>query len=122
MELSELKLTARRFGLLTKMNIHTVEDLLKTYPFRYEDIQAIPFEKWEVNEMVAVEGLIASKPTLIRLGKNRSMVKFRIIAWNEEIEVSLFNRPWISQFQFGNPITLFVQYQGNNKLGASNYN
>lgn len=69
MELSELKLTARRFGLLTKMNIHTVEDLLKTYPFRYEDIQAIPFEKWEVNEMVAVEGLIASKPTLIRLGK-----------------------------------------------------
>ncbi len=122
MELSELKLTARRFGLLTKMNIHTVEDLLKTYPFRYEDIQAIPFEKWEVNEMVAVEGLIASKPTLIRLGKNRSMVKFRIIAWNEEIEVSLFNRPWISQFQFGNPITLFGHYQGNNKLVASNYN
>ena len=36
MELTELKLTARRFGLLQKMGITTLEQLLKTYPFRYE--------------------------------------------------------------------------------------
>lgn len=122
MELSELKLTARRYGLLSKMKIDTVEQLLKTYPFRYEKIEALPFEEWQPKESVAVEGLISSQPTLIRLGKNRTMVKFNIIAWNEEIEVRLFNRPWLQQFQFGHTITLFGIYQGNNQLVANNYN
>lgn len=122
MELSELKLTARRYGLLSKMKIESVEQLLKTYPFRYEKIEALPFAEWEPKESVAVEGLISSPPTLIRLGKNRTMVKFKIIAWNEEIEVSLFNRPWLQQFQFGHTITLFGLYQGNNKLVVNNYN
>ena len=45
-----------------------------------------------------------------------------IIAWNEEIEVTLFNRPWIGQFRFGETITLFGVYQGNGKIVASNYN
>ncbi len=122
MELRELKLTARRYGLLQKMKIDTVEQLLKTYPFRYETIEAVPFDQWEKGDNVALEGLIASRPSLIRLGKNRTMTRFSIIAWNEEIEVTLFNRPWIGQFRFGETITLFGVYQGNGKIVASNYN
>ena len=76
MELRELKLTARRYGLLQKMKIDTVEQLLKTYPFRYETIEAVPFDQWEKGDNVALEGLIASRPSLIRLGKNRTMTRF----------------------------------------------
>lgn len=50
------------------------------------------------------------------------MTKFRVISWNQEIEVTLFNRPWLSQFNFGHPITIFGIYGGNNKVTASNYN
>lgn len=122
LELEKLKLTARRYGLLQKMKITTLEQLIKTYPFRYETIEAIPFDQWEKGEHIALEGLIASKPALIRLGKNRTMTRFTIIAWNEEIEVTMFNRPWLSQFKFGDTVTLFGVYQGNNKLVANNYN
>ena len=36
MDLKLLKLTPRRKQLLEKMSIFSVEDLLKTYPMRYE--------------------------------------------------------------------------------------
>lgn len=122
MELSKIKLTKRRLELLERMNIHSVEDLLKTYPLRYEMIETIPYSEWQKKDNVCFEGLISSPASVIRLPNNRSMTKFKVISWNEEIEVTLFNRPWPSQFQFGHPITIFGVYQGNNKVTATSYN
>ena len=104
MELSLLKLTERRKELLKKMSIHSVEDLLKTYPMRYEMIESLPYEKWSVSMQVCFEGLIASPCRVIRLHKNRSMTKFTVISWDEELEITLFNRPWAKQFPFGKKI------------------
>lgn len=122
MELNELKLTARRQALLVKMGIHSVEELLKTYPFRYETIDQIPFKDWKEHQSVAFEGLICSQARVIRFGKKRSMTKFKVLSWNEELEVTLFNRPWIRQFPFGKTITVFGTYQGNDKVTGTNYN
>ena len=122
MELSELKITARRYGYLQKMKITTVEQLIKTYPFRYETIESLPYSEWQKSDSIAFEGLISSKPYVVRLPKNRTMTKFHVITWNEEIEVTLFNRPWINQLQFGQTITVLGIYQGNNKVVASTYN
>lgn len=122
MELKDLKLTARRYGLLQKMKIRTLEDLLKTYPFRYETIEAVPYEEWQKGDHIALEALVSSRPNIIRLGGGRTMTRFTIIAWGEELEVTLFNRPWVNQFRFGTSITLFGTYQGNNKITVTNYN
>lgn len=122
MDLSGLKLTSRRQGLLAKMGIFSVEDLLATYPFRYETIEIIPYDAWKENETICFEGLICQPARVIRFGKKRSMTKFTVISYDQEIEVTLFNRPWVQQFQFGKNITLFGQYRGNNKFTATNYN
>ena len=58
MELKEIKLTPRRIELLEKMGIHSVESLLKTYPFRYETVEAVPFEQWDKGQTVCFEGVI----------------------------------------------------------------
>lgn len=122
MELKEIKLTDRRIALLNKMNIYTVEDLLETYPFRYENITAVPYACWNPSDNVAFEGMICSAAHVVRLGKNRSMTKFKVISWNEELEITLFNRPWPRQFSAGKNITIFGTYNGNNKVLANNYN
>ena len=122
MELNELKITARRYGFLQKMKITTLEQLIKTYPFRYETIESLPYSEWMVGDSVAFEGLVASKPYVVRLPKNRTMTKFHVITWNEEIEVTVFNRPWTNQLHFGETITVMGVYQGSNKVVASTYN
>jgi ATP-dependent DNA helicase RecG len=122
MELSVLKLTKRRQQLLEHMQIFTVEDVLKHYPLRYEQVESIPFDQWQKADNVCFEALIASSANVIRLSGNRTMTRFRVISWNEEIEVTLFNRPWPGQFQFGSTITIFGVYNGNNKVTATNYN
>lgn len=122
MELKELKLTPRRISLLEKMGITTVEQLVKTYPFRYEEVTAVPYEQWQPGQAVSFEGIICSNAYVVRLGRKRSMTRFKVLAWEEEIEVTLFNRPWTQQFVQGKQITVFGQYNGKNKVTASNYN
>ena len=121
MELNELKITARRYGFLQKMKITTLEQLLKTYPFRYEIIEAIPYSQWNTGDSVAFEGLVASRATVIRLPKKRTMTKFHVISWNEELEVTLFNRPWTQNLHFGDKITVLGTYKGANKVIATSY-
>lgn len=118
MELKGLKITARRYGLLQKMGITTLEELIRTYPFRYEDTEMVPYEQWETKDNVTFAGLIATSPVTIRLGGNRTMTRFNVITWNQEIQVTVFNRPWASNFPFGK--TLYVRgiYQGKNKVTA----
>ncbi|MCI7802588.1 MAG: ATP-dependent DNA helicase RecG [Floccifex porci] len=122
MNLEEMKCTKRRIELLNRMGIYSVEELLRTYPTRYETIQSTPFLEWKENDMVCFEGLICKQAYVVRLSKNRSMTKFKVISWDEELEITLFNRPWVQQFKFGQRITLFGQYQGNYKVRANNYN
>lgn len=122
MDLKLLKLTPRRKQLLEKMFIFSVEDLLKTYPMRYETIETIPYKDWQPSMHVCFEGLISSVCRVIRLQKNRSMTKFSVISWDEELEITIFNRPWTNQFTFGKKISLFGVYQGNNKVVVSTYN
>jgi ATP-dependent DNA helicase RecG len=118
MELTDLKLTARRYGYLVKMGITDLESLLKTYPFRYEKVEALPFSQWQPKDHVAFEGLIASAPVTIPMRGKGTMTRFTVLAWNEEIQVTVFNRPWANQFPFGKQLSVTGIYQGNNRVTA----
>lgn len=122
MELSELKITSRRYGLLVKQGIKSVEDVLRMYPIRYDSVDIKPFDQWQPKESIWFEGLISSKPSVIRLSGNRSMTRFQVISWDEEITVTLFNRPWTNIFSFGKKITIYGQYQGHGQVTGINFN
>lgn len=122
MELNKLKITARRLGYLEKMGIESIESLLTTYPSRYQTIEVVPFSQWELNQSVCFEGLICQSGRVFRFGRNRSFTKFTVLSWNEELEITLYNRPWASQFSSGKTITLFGVYKGQNKVVVSSYN
>lgn len=122
MNLNHIKLTPRRLQCLQNMGIDSIEDLLRRYPHRYEHIEIVAYEQWQPGDSISVEGLICKPASVIRLKQNRSMTKFTILAWNEEFQVTMFNRPWTQQFIVGKTITLFGQYQGQHKILVQNYN
>ncbi len=104
------------------MGIHSVEDLLTHYPFRYDTIEKQPFDTWQIGGKISTEGTIVNRAHVVRLGGKRSMTKFKIVNDDGEFDISLFNRPWVSQFKINETITVIGRYEGKNRITALQYN
>ena len=122
MELSALRISEKKRAILATMNIHSVQDLLTYYPFRYETIEALPYERWQKEDKIALSGIIITRARVIRFGGKRSMTKFKILNKDGEFDISLFNRPWVSQFKLNETITIIGKYEGKNRITANQYN
>lgn len=122
MELKKLRISDNRRQLLETMNIFTVHDLLTHYPYRYEQIEDIPYSKWEKGMKVALEGVILNRARVIRFAGRRSITRFKIMAHEQEFDISLFNRPWVSSFKIGATITIIGKYEGGSAITALQYN
>lgn len=121
MELKKLRISEKRIALLAEMQIMTVEDLVTYYPVRYEIMEEQAFSTWEKQDKVTFEGKIITSPRVLRFGGKRSMTKFRVLYEEEELEVTIFNRPWISNFKLGSILTFTGKYDGNYKVIVSSY-
>lgn len=122
MELKALRISDKRQAVLANMNVNCVEDLLSYYPFRYEQIEIIPFEQWQKDDKISTEGIIVSRASVMRLGGKRSITRFKISNDDGEFSISLFNRPWVSQFKMKEKITITGRYEGNYKITVLQYN
>ncbi|MDQ0361701.1 ATP-dependent DNA helicase RecG [Breznakia pachnodae] len=122
MDLKEIKVTPKKKEILNSMGIDSVEDLLTHYPFRYEENVVKPFDEWEKEEKVFFEGLIISSPRLSRFGYKKSVTRFKVLYDEEEIDLTLFNRPWIQNFKVNSKITISGKYEGNYKVTVMQYN
>lgn len=122
MELSALRITQKKIDILNTMGIRCAEDLLTYYPFRYEHTAFIARAEWEKDTRIAIEAIILTKARVIRFHGKQSVTKFKVLFDEEEFEVSLFNRPWVSSFIVGKGITLLGKYDGGNRITAMQYN
>ena len=82
---------------LTKMGIHTVHDLIWTFPFRHEDFRLKDLTETPHNERVTIEARVESEPTSLFLGKNRSRLQFTALAGRHLIKVIFFNQNYLRQ-------------------------
>lgn len=122
MELKALRISDKKIEILKNMNIMNAEDLLTYYPFRYEEIVNRKRDDWEKDSKIAIEGMILNRARVIRFKGKQSLTKFKIGYEEEEFDVSIFNRPWVSVFTVGKQITIIGKYDGNNRITALQYN
>jgi len=119
MKLNQLKLTKRLFEKLNQAGFETVESLLWYFPYRYEEINIVPYSDWKIGDKVWLEGIIQEPFKCLRLPKNRTVTRFMFQSNQGLFQVSIFNRPWLkSNMQ----ISLQARYDGNNNLVGLNYN
>lgn len=85
----------KRADSLASLGIHTIEDLLTYYPFRYEDIQERNLNEIQDQEKVTLKGLVVSPPVMSRFGYKKSRLTFRMMQEHEVFNVSFFNQPYL---------------------------
>lgn len=104
------------------MGIENAMDLLTYYPFRYESVETKPRKEWQKEDRIALEGVILNRARVIRLKGKQSVTKFKLLYEEEELDIAIFNRPWISAFTVGKTITLIAKYEGGSRMTALQYN
>lgn len=119
--LKECGLTPKRIELLNKANIFNSDDLFSYYPYRYDVLESIPYKDWKVNDKVIFEGILISKPTTYKYRGNRSVSRFNVLSEDDVINVTIYNRHWVSQLTLEQKLVIIGKYEGNNKVTASNY-
>ncbi|MDI9518897.1 MAG: ATP-dependent DNA helicase RecG [Bacillota bacterium] len=119
--LKECGLTPKRIELLNKANIFNSDDLFSYYPYRYDVLESVPYKDWKVNDKVIFEGILISKPATYKYRGNRSVSRFNVLSEDDVINVTIYNRHWVSQLKLEQKLVIIGKYEGNNKVTASNY-
>ena len=112
MKLEEIKgVGPKTLGLLNKLNINSLEDLIRYYPYRYNVYK--PMNLMEVNEedTAIVTGTITSVPKTAYIKRNFNRLSFTFETSNIICNVAIFNRAYLKQhLTVGKQVTLIGKY------------
>lgn len=120
MELSELKLTDKRLLICNKLGLNNSDDILRYYPFKYENYHESHYKDFKEGEMIVFSGELISYPSTFRFKGNRSRTTFNVLCDEEVIKVTIFNRPWVKADN-NSKIVIVGKYEGGNRVTATNF-
>ncbi len=117
--MKEVRLTEKKKEALAQLGIEKSSDVLEYFPYRYETIEDAPYSSWEINSKVVVEGIVTSKPSIYRFGRNKSVINFVITTEDNTFKVAVFNQIWYLKQEVGKRIVVIGKYEGNGKILAT---
>ena len=111
-ELKDVKsIGPKSLSLLNKINIHTIEDLVTHYPFRYEVLERNDLSEVEDGGKIIIDGKVESIPILMRFKAGLNKMNFRLVTPSGVVGVSIFNRAFLkSQLTVGTGITVIGKF------------
>lgn len=96
---------------LAELGINTVADLLTYYPFRYDDLQVKAIDEIADQEKVTLKGTVASEPVLVRFGRKKNRLNFRLLIEHDVYMVTFFNQPYLmKQIETGQPMAVYGKW------------
>ena len=120
MNIAELKLTEKRKQIVQRYGFNSCEDILSFYPFKYEEYELVHYVDFKQGCQIVFEAEIISVPTVFRKGK-LSISRFKVLCDDNELLITIFNRPWVRNLHINDKVTIIGKYDGNNKVTAFNY-
>ena len=101
----------KRITALNKLGINTIEDLLTFYPFRYDDLRARELTELADQEKATIKGTVASQPVVVRFGRKKSRLNFRLVVDQAVLMVTFFNQPYLAaRLEIGSQIGVYGKY------------
>lgn len=95
----------------TKLGIHSLEDLLLYYPFRYEDFQSKQVWDLEDGEKALIAGTVVTPANVSYYGFKRNRLRFSIKQGEAIIAVNFFNQPYLAdKIELGATIAVFGKW------------
>ncbi len=116
MDLKDVDLISlQNIKYLEKYNITTSKDLLEFYPYRYQVLNPSSLESGE--DILTINAKIVSMPIITYLKSKLNVLRFKVVANNQIINVSIFNRGFLKKnLTIDKEIILIGKY--NNKLNS----
>ncbi|ALX47430.1 ATP-dependent DNA helicase RecG [Lentibacillus amyloliquefaciens] len=108
---------------LAEMGIHTVEDLLNYFPYRYDVFEIKPLNELIHEDKVTIEGRVVHKPSLNFYGKKKSRLSFNVEVEEVAVKAVMFNRAFAQkQLNAGDTVTLTGKWDAHRlQITISNY-
>ena len=78
---------------LDAIGIHSIRDLIWTFPYRHEDFRLKDLTETPHNERVTIEARVESEPSAFFLGKNKSRLQFNVLAGRHLVKVVFLIKP-----------------------------
>lgn len=82
---------------LASMNIHTIEDLIWTFPYRHEDFSIKDLVETPHNERVTIEAQVESVPAVMFMGKSKSRLTVNVRAGRHLVKAVFFNQHYLRE-------------------------
>ncbi len=97
--------------LLAKLNIHTIEDLINHYPFRYEVLKRSKLDEIKDRDKIIIDGIIEGQPTIIFINPKLKKIIFRINTGRNMLNVTIYNQVYLMEtIKSGKFITVIGRY------------
>ena len=77
---------------LEVMHIHTMEDLLYYFPYRYDVFELKPLSELIHEDKVTIMGRVAHEPSLTFFGRKKSRLFFNVMVEHVAVKAVMFNR------------------------------
>lgn len=112
MELENVKgIGPKTKELLNKINIYSVDELVRYYPYRYNIYSPENILNHE-DEQICITGMIEGIPKLSYIKRNLNKISFTFLTNNIRCNVVIFNRAFINRYlTVGKYITLVGKYK-----------
>ena len=120
MDIDSLKLTDKRKLICERLGFKNSRDILSYYPFKYEEYEITPYSSFVEGKQVVFECELLTSPSTFRKGY-MSISKFSVLCEDNELLVTIFNRPWVRNLRVNDKLTIIGKYDGGNKVTAFNY-
>ena len=115
---NEEYILTRYQNLLKKQGILTVNDLLFSFPTKYENYTVSSISNAKLDENIVLEGTIVSKVTVNYLKNKLSTVTFQMEVEGQKIRCTIFNRVYLKgKLNYGN----VLRVQGHFYQNMSNF-
>lgn len=114
--LDEIKgLGPKKIEMLQKLGIHSSDDLLNFYPFRYELIKRT--EELQDGEKIIMDGTIETIPSIFRFNKKMDKMSFKLNSGKNIFTINIFNRGFLKpNLKIGSEITVVGKYEEKKQL------
>lgn len=109
-------LNDKQVATFKKNNIHTVEDLLISYPTKYDDYTIKSIKDCDSTQTVTVAGVVQTKATVKNVKTKLSIMNFYCDVEGRRIRVSIFNRHFLkTKIYYGVYVRLTGKFKDNMK-------
>ena len=107
-ELCELKgIGPKSIKLLNKLGIESIDDLIRFYPFRYDEIKRSNIDELEDGDKIIIDGLIESNASVYYFNRKLDKTSFKLNTCTHLFNITIFNRGFLkNQLKVGTAITV----------------